>query len=1141
MSDNVIDLTASDNEQGSANTSAPGTSESKPNGGTRRGSRSASRRGRKPPIEPEVAIDGSKATTRRRRMNLDACRQVESKSKTEPNGRPPSLLSRLGIILNENEKENTKSKQTSRGRPPATTAKVQDTRVRGAGAGAGAESKTGAYRRRSRSRSPSHLEDVALSELAVDQLCFVDTGPSDSLEPESNVPGAKPSKKKSARLGKQDHAQKMGGKVPGDSTSNDTPKEVEFVGGSALVVEGGISSVAPATEIDTLTNGDIVKPTHVEQGNTESLSLPAHVTIWAEGDPDLPLEEVVAEPEEGVEYLDYEGDQATGAARYFAPELSTSTKRRCLERLKTYIYLTEDERIQVLKEREELATLAFGQGGEGFIARHIWCYNCGNAGHWGDDCKDAKPRSTPSDPCAFGSFNASRGPFGGSDDGFAKSRDAPRPAWMDDDPHLQNVGRRAKEANIKRNQVAEASRQARERNDDDDWFSRNAGFKLLHETNGPAIALRIPRTFHLDPIHRPNRAIITWGQAVARLVEMTLGVIVIVTGDEIGIVRETVITTGVSEAVIMTTRDKITDGENTMTIRVEEAIDATTTVETGGEITVGETGETIGTGLGRNTEDPHMSEKASAVSVHVESYDGEQAHTGHTKRVLNARQVQLFSIGGTIGTSIFVAIGSALVHGGPLSLLLGYAFWCSVIFCVNEGQAEMVCLLPIESSFNRFATRWVDRAFGAATSWNYWICMAALFNFEITAFTAVIGFWTDDVHPVVFPIAMLTTYALLNLWSAKFFGETEFWISLMKVILIIGLLIMTFFLMVGVNPHRDAFGFRYWRDPGPMAEYISTGDLGRFQGLFSCVLSAAFAVAGPDMLSIIAGEAKAPRRIMPKAFRTVFVRLILFFVLGSLAVGILVPYNDPILNAAIKEGQPGAARSPYVAALTRLNVPVLPHIINAMILTSIFSAGNAFLFNGSRTLHGLALDGFAPSFIRQTNRNGVPWVAVTITLIIGCLSFLQVNENTSKVLDWFINVATSAQLVTWIAMCITWIRWNAAMKAQGVTRDILPYTSKFQPYGAWYGLVVSVIVTFFNGYYVFLKGGWATADFIFAYGSVFIFIGIYIGVKVLRHSPFVAPDQADLFSGKKEIDEYEANLVEEPPKTRLQRVLRWLF
>ncbi|CAE6395234.1 unnamed protein product [Rhizoctonia solani] len=560
-----------------------------------------------------------------------------------------------------------------------------------------------------------------------------------------------------------------------------------------------------------------------------------------------------------------------------------------------------------------------------------------------------------------------------------------------------------------------------------------------------------------------------------------------------------------------------------------------------------------------DAEKANMSEKLSGVSVNVESYDGDEGQqSDHTKRVLNARQVQLFSIGGTIGTSIFVAIGSALVRGGPLSLLIGYAFWCSVIFCVNEGQAEMVCLLPIESSFNRFATRWVDRAFGAATSWNYWICMAALFNFEITAFTAVVGFWTDDVHPAVFPVVMLAAYAALNLWSAKFFGETEFWISLMKVILIIGLLIMTFFLMVGVNPQRDAFGFRFWRDPGPMAEYISTGDLGRFQGFFACVLSAGFAVAGPDMLSIIAGEAKSPRRIMPKAFRTVFIRLVLFFVLGSLAVGIvgfyfseflistetteqLVPYNDPVLNAAISEGKPGAARSPYVAALTRLNVPVLPHIINAMILTSIFSAGNAFLFNGSRTLHGIALDGFAPSFIRQTNRNGVPWVAVTITLLVGCLSFLQVNQSSSKVLDWFINVSTSAQLVTWIAMCITWIRWDAAMKAQGISRDILPYKSKFQPYGAWYGLVMSSIVTFFNGYYVFLNGGWATGDFIFAYGSVFIFLAVYIYVKLLRRSPFISSAEADLFSGKKEIDEYEAKVTEEPPNTRWQRILRWLF
>jgi hypothetical protein len=116
-----------------------------------------------------------------------------------------------------------------------------------------------------------------------------------------------------------------------------------------------------------------------------------------------------------------------------------------------------------------------------------------------------------------------------------------------------------------------------------------------------------------------------------------------------------------------------------------------------------------------DAEKANVSEKFSGVSVNVESYDGDEGqHSDHTKRVLNARQVQvryipfrfrsvhkyvltqsnlacnqLFSIGGTIGTSIFVAIGTALVRGGPLSLLIGYAFWCSVIFCVNEGQAEV--------------------------------------------------------------------------------------------------------------------------------------------------------------------------------------------------------------------------------------------------------------------------------------------------------------------------------------------------------------------------------------------------------------------------------------------------------------------
>lgn len=67
-----------------------------------------------------------------------------------------------------------------------------------------------------------------------------------------------------------------------------------------------------------------------------------------------------------------------------------------------------------------------------------------------------------------------------------------------------------------------------------------------------------------------------------------------------------------------------------------------------------------------------------------------------------------------LGTAIFLSIGSALTAGGPLSLLLGFSIWSTVAWAVNEGQAEMVCEVPIESSFVRFAGRYVDDAVGVA-------------------------------------------------------------------------------------------------------------------------------------------------------------------------------------------------------------------------------------------------------------------------------------------------------------------------------------------------------------------------------------------------------------------------------------------
>lgn len=134
-----------------------------------------------------------------------------------------------------------------------------------------------------------------------------------------------------------------------------------------------------------------------------------------------------------------------------------------------------------------------------------------------------------------------------------------------------------------------------------------------------------------------------------------------------------------------------------------------------------------------------------------------------------------------------------------------------------------------------------------------------------------------------------------------------------------------------------------------------------------------------------AGEARAPRQTLPIAFRGTFYRLAAFFVLGSLCVGIVVPYNDPELLQALSGARPGAGSSPYVIAMAKMGIPVLPHIVNALILTAVFSAGNSYVFCASRTLYGLSLEGKTPRFLTRCTANGVPIYCVGITLSIAAL------------------------------------------------------------------------------------------------------------------------------------------------------------
>lgn len=235
----------------------------------------------------------------------------------------------------------------------------------------------------------------------------------------------------------------------------------------------------------------------------------------------------------------------------------------------------------------------------------------------------------------------------------------------------------------------------------------------------------------------------------------------------------------------------------------------------------------------------------------------------------------------------------------------------------------------------------------------------------MTACNVVIRFWSDAVPTGAVIAIVMFLYLVINVMAVKWYGETEFWAALGKMLLIIGLIIYTFITMLGGNPLGDRYGFRYWQDPGSFAELYYEGSLGRFLGFLQCLIMASFTIAGPDYVAMAAGEAENPRVVMPRAFNAVFYRLTFFFVLGSLCVGINVPYNDPEMTAAFENEEPGAAASPYVVSMNRLRIQVLPDIVNALVLASAFSAGNSYVYCASRSLFGLALEGKAPKILTR--------------------------------------------------------------------------------------------------------------------------------------------------------------------------------
>ena len=495
--------------------------------------------------------------------------------------------------------------------------------------------------------------------------------------------------------------------------------------------------------------------------------------------------------------------------------------------------------------------------------------------------------------------------------------------------------------------------------------------------------------------------------------------------------------------------------------------------------------------------------QVSRMSISNALDDNSTPQYGHTHRALKSRHIQLLAIGGALGTGLFVGTGATLSVAGGGSLFLAFCAMSVVIWCVMNSLIEMTTYLPVEgTSVPYYVNRFLDPSLAFAIGWNYWYAYAILVAAEISAASVVVEYWSQSISPGVWITIVLVLVVALNIFAVGIYGESEFWFTSIKIIAILGLIVLGTVLFFGGGPNHDRLGFRYWQHGFAFKPYQATGATGRFLGFWTAVVRSGFAfVFGPEIITIAAGESADPRHSIPKAGKRFVYRLMIFYILGTLVISVTVSSVDPSLLQAVSDGVTDAGASPFVLGIQRAGIPVLDHIINAVILTSAASAANSFLFAGSRSLFSLAITCQAPAFLKTCNKQGVPYYCVIATGAFGSLAYLSISAGSATVFTWFLNLTTISGFLGWIVLLLTYTRFRKALILQG-RHETRPYRTALQPYTTYSALVTLTIITLSNGFQVFIPGNFTVASFLAAYMTLPLFLMLYFGHKAVRRTPW---------------------------------------
>lgn len=406
-------------------------------------------------------------------------------------------------------------------------------------------------------------------------------------------------------------------------------------------------------------------------------------------------------------------------------------------------------------------------------------------------------------------------------------------------------------------------------------------------------------------------------------------------------------------------------------------------------------------------------------------------------RGLKNRHLQLISLGGVIGSGYFLGTGYVLEKAGPAAIL-AYLLGGVIVLCVMLCLAELAVEKPVSGSFVTYAREHISPTWACGVGWAYWTTWVAYVPSEMIAAGIIMNNFIPEVSQLWWAVFFGLLVTILNLFHVDKFGESEFWLSLIKIIALAAFSIVAGLICLGLIGDQGYIGTKVLLGSGGFAP----------NGYWSIVLTMVIILVnfqGTEIIGLAAGECEKPEKSIPIAVRNVTWRIIALYIIPiSLLISIL-PWDKAGLDESV-----------FAVAVTQYGLSGFGAFFAFVILTAAISCSNSGLYGAARALHALARMDMAPSALGHINKNSMPSRSILVS-ICACWAVILLYsfDPNSALYTYLLAVSGFTGAIAWISICWSEYRSRKRKIAEG-TEGALRYKTPFFPYVTLFGIWAQV-------------------------------------------------------------------------------------